>query len=442
LLFDKFLYLLSKASARRSYIPTRRLLCQSANWTVAQIAEYQDAKVREIVDHVFRIVPFYVNLMSDLHITASDFTSVASLRKLPLIDKSVIKENMQLFVRPDGNLRFIESSSGGSTGEPLKYRMSEKNALYSSLLLDRGLNLGGYVPGDRLAIIAGGSLVGKEKTIKKRLIERLTNVRYFSSYGMDEVTLGRYAKALIDFQPQFLRGYASALCALSTYIRSNNLSRYFNVSAVFSTSEMLIDSARHEIESAFGCPVFDGWGLNDGGATAFECSRHDGMHIDPERAYVEIVSDGATLRYGKDVGRVVVTNLIDEIMPFIRYDSGDIGRIDYSPCPCGLATPRLFLKYGRITDQITIAGSIVGAPVLTVLMGRLPVKQYQIAKTGGSSVTFRIIKDDAYSAKDEEFILRSMSERIAGVKVSFEYVDRIVPPKGVKHKFLIDETSC
>jgi phenylacetate-CoA ligase len=379
--------------------------------------------------------------MDSLKIGASELISVGLLHKLPVIEKQVIRENAALFVSSAKSNQFVESSSGGSTGEPLKYKMSVENARYSSILLDRGLGLGGYAPGDRLAVIAGGSLVGKEKTVKKRVIEKFTNVKYFSSFGMNEITLGKYARDLIDFQPRFLRGYASALSALATYMQRNNLSSSLSIRAVFSTSEMLVDNVRHNIESVFKCPVFDGWGLNDGGASAFECSQHNGMHIDPERGYVEIVPNNETKHVGANVGRVVVTNLIDKIMPFIRYDSGDIGRIDCSPCPCGLSTPRLFLKHGRITDQITVAGSIVGAPVLTVLMGRLPVKQYQIAKIGHSSLVFRIIKDNAYSRKDEQFILRSMSERIPGVEVSFEYLDQIVPPAGVKHKFLIDELS-
>ncbi|GER19494.1 hypothetical protein VCH24_45280 [Variovorax boronicumulans] len=204
---------------------------------------------------------------------------------------------------------------------------------------------------------------------------------------------------------------------------------------------MLLDNVRANLENIFHCPVFDGWGLNDGGATAFECEQHQGMHIDPERAYVEIVEDETTACYGPGIGRVIVTNLLDKAMPFIRYDSGDIGRIEYEKCSCGRETPRLFLRYGRITDQISVGGRIIGAPVLTVLMGKMPVRQYQIAKTKENELTFRIIKREEYTNETEKYLRKSLGERIGEVDLIFHYVDEIYPPQGAKHKFLVDELN-
>lgn len=333
----------------------------------------------------------------------------------------------------------IFGSTGGSTGIPMRYFMSRQNALYSSLLLDRGLGLGGYIQGDRLAIIAGGSLVGPRKTIRKRLIEQLTNIRYFSSYGMSDENLDQYSKELIRFQPKFIRGYASALNAMATYMKATGQNQRIKTKAIFSTSEMLTDNVRKNIQNAFNCEVFDGWGLNDGGASAFECTQHHGMHIDPERSFVEIVEDDTTAIYGAGVGKVVVTNLIDTVMPFIRYDTGDIGRIEYEPCVCGISTPRIFINFGRSTDEIKVGNKIIGAPVLTVLMGALPIAQYQIAKTGPNELTFRIVRADKYSDDTERFLRRSLCERVGDVELVFKYVQDIIPPNGAKHKFLINE---
>ena len=265
--------------------------------------------------------------------------------------------------------------------------------------------------------------------------EKMVKPKWF-----DDLKLDKYSKDLIRFQPKFIRGYASALNALATYMRTNKLTSELNITAIFSTSEILVKNVRENIENAFGCEVFDGWGLNDGGATAFECHEHFGMHIDPERAYVEIVEDETTKEFGEGVGRVIITNLVDKIMPFIRYDSGDIGRIDFNECPCGKKTPRLFLNYGRITDTIVIAGKVIGVPVLTVLMGEIPVIQYQIAKTGENQMTFRIIKAPGYNQNFESYIRRSIMERIGNIELIFCYVDKITPPQGNKHKFLVDET--
>jgi len=434
------LYIYSKAIVRKDYLSTSKFLEKSANWNENEIRLYQENAISKIIKYAINNVPFYQQLKEKKELIVPEIQGLSQLEVFPIITKEIISRNSNNFIVQESQLKRVNGSTGGSTGVPLKYVMSTENALYSSLLLDRGLGFAGYRAGDRLAIIAGGSLVGSKKPLRKRIVERLANVRYYSSYGMDDKQLELYSKDIIDFQPKFLRGYASALNALATYMRTNGLTSKLKLTAIFSTSEVLVKNVRDNIENAFGCEVYDGWGLNDGGATAFECHEHLGMHIDPERAYVEIVEDETTKEFGEGVGRIIITNLIDKVMPFIRYDSGDIGRIDFSECPCGKKTPRLFVNYGRVTDTLVIAGKVIGVPVLTVLMGKVPVLQYQIAKTGDNQMTFRIIKSPEYNQSFEDYIRRSILERVGDVDLVFNYVNSITPPQGRKHKFLVDET--
>ncbi|EXB45641.1 phenylacetate--CoA ligase family protein [Acinetobacter sp. 1000160] len=434
------LFIYSKAIVRKGYLSTSNFLENSACWSENEIKLYQEEAILKTIKYAINNVPYYKKLVAKGELIIPEIYSIDQLQSFPIITKEIISKNKDDFIVKESQLKRVNGSTGGSTGIPLKYVMSSENALYSSLLLDRGLGLAGYRAGDRLAIIAGGSLVGIKKPLRKRIVEKLANVRYYSSYGMDDKQLELYSKDIIDFQPKFLRGYASALNALATYMQANGLTSKLKISAIFSTSEVLVKNVRENIENAFGCEVYDGWGLNDGGATAFECHQHSGMHIDPERAYIEIVEDETTKEFGEGVGRIIITNLIDKVMPFIRYDSGDIGRIDFSECVCGKKTPRIFVNYGRVTDTLVIAGKVIGVPVLTVLMGKVPVLQYQIAKTGENQMTFRIIKSPDYNQSFEDYIRRSISERIGNIDLVFNYVDCITPPQGKKHKFLVDET--
>lgn len=434
------LYICSKAIFRKNYLSTKMFLEKSAHWNNDEVKSYQENAISKILAYSITNVPYYKQLAKENKLIISEINGLNQLKNFPIVTKEIISKSSKDFIVQESRLKRVNGSTGGSTGVPLKYVMTRENALYSSLLLDRGWGLAGYRPGDRLAIIAGGSLVGKQKPLRKRIVEGLANVRYYSSYGMDNQRLEQYSRDLIAFQPKFLRGYASALNALATYMHTNGLAKKLDISAVFSTSEVLVQNVRENIENTFNCKVYDGWGLNDGGATAFECHEHKGMHIDPERAYIEIVEDETTKDFGEGVGRIIITNLIDKVMPFIRYDSGDIGRIDFSKCSCGKQTPRLFVNYGRVTDTIVIAGKTIGVPVLTVLMGTVPVLQYQIAKTSENQLTFRIIKAPDYSQAFEDYIRCSITDRIGNIDLVFSYVDSITPPQGRKHKFLIDET--
>ena len=263
------LYICSKAIFRKNYLSTKMFLEKSAHWNNDEVKSYQENAISKILAYSITNVPYYKQLAKENKLIISEINGLNQLKNFPIVTKEIISKSSKDFIVQESRLKRVNGSTGGSTGVPLKYVMTRENALYSSLLLDRGWGLAGYRPGDRLAIIAGGSLVGKQKPLRKRIVEGLANVRYYSSYGMDNQRLEQYSRDLIAFQPKFLRGYASALNALATYMHTNGLAKKLDISAVFSTSEVLVQNVRENIENTFNCKVYDGWGLNDGGGDCF-----------------------------------------------------------------------------------------------------------------------------------------------------------------------------
>ena len=72
-----------------------------------------------------------------------------------------------------------------------------------------------------------------------------------------------------------------------------------------------------------------------------ECERHEGLHLTAEQTLLEIVDDeGHPVAPGTE-GNVVVTDLYNYGMPFIRYRIGDVGSLDRSACACGRSLPRI-----------------------------------------------------------------------------------------------------
>ncbi len=240
--------------------------------------------------------------------------------------------------------------------------------------------------------LAGSSLVPDHMShLRKLVIAHSRNVRYFSSYGMSVDTLSDYVHELNKFKPAYMRGYASSLHALACFVRDRSLSLAFRPKAVFTTAERLLEGQRSTIEESFGAPVFNNYGLNDGGVSAYECQEHAGLHIDMERAILEVVDDQGRQIFGQP-GRILATSLHNTVFPFIRYETGDLGVMAPSSCACGRQMPLLTELMGRTTDVLEVNGRSVGSPVLTVLMGKLDVEQYQIVQTPGDSLVFRIVR--------------------------------------------------
>jgi len=99
-----------------------------------------------------------------------------------------------------------------------------------------------------------------------------------------------YAGVLNSFKPRFIRGYASSIYFFARWLEENQVSVPFP-EGVFTTAEKLFPHMRKTIGDVFGCDVYDNYGLNDGGISAYECPEHAGLHIDTERSIMEVVDN-------------------------------------------------------------------------------------------------------------------------------------------------------
>jgi phenylacetate-CoA ligase len=230
----------------------------------------------------------------------------------------------------------------------------------------------------------------------------------------------------------------SSIYLLAKFIRDNGYEIDFQPVAIFTTAEKLLPGQRKVIEEVFKTKVFDTYGVNDGGISAYECDRHEGLHISTERAILEVVDEEGKQIIGKE-GRILATSLYNYAFPFIRYEVGDIGIIQQTRCSCGRQTLLLKEVKGRTTDFLYLNGIVIGSPVLTLLMREFDVEQYQIVQKKENVVVFNIVKGKSYSSRDEEFIKKSLESHVGPLEIYFNYVDEIIPPFGNKYKFIINE---
>lgn len=411
-------------------------LKKTDKFTLSELVDYQNMLLRKTIEYSYNNIPYYKKLFDKLHLVPSDIKTVQDLHKIPILTKKDIIKNRDDFHPINGVEKYIDVSTGGSTGEPLKYRISKLNSDMSFAILLRGWGFADYTIGDKLAVIAGGSLIGKKLSLKNRLKYYILNFRNYPSYGMDEDLLKKYVDDMIKWQPNYIRGYASSVFLLAQYVYNNNLQDNFHIKGIFTTSEMLFKNQRDFISNVFGVEVYDTYGLNDGGITAFECKMHNGMHIDMERGILEIVN-----KYGKSVyeqeGRILATTLTEFSMPLIRYDTGDIGVSSLDKCNCGCERPLLKQLKGRVTDTLKLNEKFIGGPIITVLMGKTNALQYQFVQLESNKLLIKILKGEAYTNEDENFIRESVISHVGEIIIMFEYVNSFHIDSGKKHKFII-----
>lgn len=299
---------------------------------------------------------------------------------LPFIDKQTINKNYNLIHTPISGRPSQRKRTGGSTGEPFYYFVDKEHLSWMWAHNYLFWNLySGYNPGDPFITIAGNSL----RTINRQFTENLYHFlqnNYFIKGDLIKPELElNYSKLK---NATLIYGYPSSIeNILKT--KPDFPVRFKRLKAIFTTSEQLLPNVRARIESAFGKPVYDIYGANDGGILGCECKIHNGYHFNSLNCYAETIHNEAGM------SEILLTNLSSYNFPFVRYRVGDIGSIDLKACECGLSWPKITDLKGRTRDLIKTPGgkAVHGAFFNNIFFRYTSIDGY------------RIVQDEDYSLK-------------------------------------------
>lgn len=450
-MFNKPLFILAHQIGDRSFYPQYKRLIKNQWRPYAELKEDQEKQLRHMISFVYENVAYYRNLFKKIGRFPSDIRTIEDLQILPPLTKDIIKQHWEEFKPVNlSSIRYYERATGGSTGVPLHYRLTKKDRFLSGAITYRGWGYGGYQLGDKMVFLAGTSLdVGTKSYLTTKAHEIARNVRKLSSFDMGENEMRHYADFLNVFQPKFIRGYASSIYFYAQWLKENNV-KVPSPDAVFTTAEKLFPKMRDTIGSVFGCEVFDGYGLNDGGVSAYECPEHSGLHIDTERSIMEVVdSDGLPIDEGE--GQILATSLHNYAMPFIRYRTEDIASILNDACPCGRSSKVLNNIIGREKEfLITPNGQFVhGAALFNLILHTLEsssfpdvvntIKEFQIIQRRKEKIEVVFVCNGELPNNVLEFIQLIIQNRFSGWDVDFRFVDEIDRSRAGKYKFIINE---
>ncbi len=199
-------------------------------------------------------------------------------------------------------------------------------------------------------------------------------------------------------------------------------------------------SMRKNIEDTFCCDVYDAYGLNDGGVGAYECKEHTGLHIDTERSIMEVV-DNTRSQMEEGIGNILSTSLHNYAMPFIRYDTGDMGHIIGAVCGCGRGSRLLKEVRGRSVDVLlTPEGKSVHGWFFLYIFWEYckGIKEYQVVQEKIDKIVVKIVPEDDFDEKQVEMIKEIIKRKSNRWDVEFRFVDKIERTNAGKFKFIIN----
>jgi phenylacetate-CoA ligase len=392
----------------------------------AATRQNQDAALCTLLTQARDHVPFYKDLLPSNHeLTPS--TARMVLGALPIVSREELQADAERFAS-SSTAEVDTDSTSGSTGIPFQFRIDRKTRVARESSIYWGDSLAGWRYGDRCAYLWGNQrqIQSLQSGARMRARAWLENHLYLSAYDVSAEALMKYHDRLSRFRPHLLIGYASALEEFARVLREFGVEPDYPVRAVVSSAEVLSPEARTEIESVLGVPAFDRYGCREFGVLAGEDNLHDGLALNERDVILEIDSSDATT----EPGRVIVTYLVNTVMPFIRYDIGDVALIQAGPG----GRKRIFRVLGR---QGEIIKTPQGRSVHGNFFSRLfredrEVRRFEVTQEAAETLQITIAgREDACVVKEDSWRKEIGTVFGTSADIRFEYVERIHPlPSG------------
>lgn len=358
-----------------------------------ELLEIQWNDLKKLLKHAYENVTFYTETFREYGITPNDIKDPDDFRKLPAIDKSTIKSNWNKMIAkniPD----ILTKSTGGSTGEPLHFAYTRDSYEWRMAVTMRGYSWAGYRDGDRVAYLWGVPVgkISHISALKIKIHHLIRNAKYFNIFDLSPSTMEIYFREMKAFKPKHIISYGMGMYYFAKFIHDTEVPT-FPVKSIILGAEKVQKDQIQVIESTFNCPVFNTYGCREFMLIASQCECHDGMHVSADNLFVEILQDSKPVADG-EIGEVVVTDLHNYGMPFIRYRNGDLAVQGKSLCQCGRGLPLISDVEGRIADVITTTdGKIITGLFFPHLMKEFKeVEHFQVIQESREKLVVKIVQ--------------------------------------------------
>jgi len=424
-------------------------------WSAGRLAEYQVVRLREIVRHAYRAVPYYHELFDKAGVGPDDIRSPADLSHLPVTTKAALQSvpTEALLARDLDSSTFVKALTSGSTGRPFTIQHTrrdriKKSALYMRTYLQAGLRLtdrqvcvtedrghGGYRHWLRAVEDLLTQKRGQEEEGRRRGLRSLVGSRaYVPVYDSVDIQIDQ----LCRLQPDFLLGYPSALGPIAEAVKARD-ERRIRPRVVCTSAEVLDHDTRQAVESAFGVPVLDLYSSVEFGNIAWQCPHCGAMHINADSLIIEVVREGGTQAAPGEIGTLVCTDFDSHAMPFIRYAVGDLGTLADESGECDYAFPTMGPIEGRMVDRIRRPdGGVISPYQFTCSLERVQgVAQYQVYQEALEKVTVRLVPGLGFvePAVPDDLLARCREILGDGIAVTVQVVDSM--PREPSGKFRV-----
>jgi len=416
-----------------------------------EIRGYQEEKLEKLLLHAYTNVPYYHRILPEVEVIKNGEVDLENFDKIPILTKEIIrKEGETLYSKDYKSRKSYENTSGGSTGEPVKFIQNKEYDEWNIATKIYFKTFANQEVGDKELRLWGSErdiLEGKEK-LSIRLRNWLYNRKELNSFRMSEKDMFEFVKKWNKFKPRWIEAYVQSVYEFGKFIKENNLNIH-SPKGVLTSAGTLYPEMKDLIEEVFKCEVFNRYGSREVGGIACNCGKYEELHVAIWHGYIEILDTNRNLIQSGEIGKIYVTTLNNFSMPLIRYDIGDIGvRSEKEQCSCGRGMPLIKKVEGReISVFKTKEGKIVPGEFfihfIGVVFNKGFISKFQVIQEDYDLIKIKVVIRDKIGFDNGKNEIINSIKKVMGqdCKVEFEFVDEIEPTKSGKYLYIICEVE-
>jgi len=439
----KTLYLFLQSLRREDILGILTRLEETQWYPTERLLNEQWTRLKNLLDYVYEDIPYYRNLFRERGIEPGDIKTRDDLKAIPPLTKADIRRNFENLQANEGGLVEMSRTSG-STGEPLMVVRDRTSYGYhraNMFRLRRWFNsdIGSFEATFR---IFSYPFWERQKT---RMKDSVLNRIRIDEKDLSDKNMRGFYRRLEKAKPDIFYGFPSLMIRFAKFMINNGIEpNLFTLKAIIATSEMLFPAQKEVLENFFDAPVVNEYGCTETGIVAIECPA-GGWHVPVESCLVEVIP-ADDLDVDEGIGRLIVTDLMNRAMPFIRYDVGDLARIGEGTCSCGRGLPTIEGVVGRVGRIIDLPGggtihSFIFFNIFkkAEIVAEKSVREFQVRYTRPNRFEFLIVPDENFNDDVLAYIRKRVDDALGeGCVSEFKMMDEIIPSSNGKfEKFII-----
>lgn len=394
-----------------------RLLNKTARLSPEALTKFQNQRLQAMIHQVYREIPYYRDLLNSLKLRPDAIQTPADLQKLPFLTKEIVVANFdKMIATSKRNFLCKVAKTSGTTGSPARFIRSFNSINFENAAIWRQWKSAGD-HGKRRVTLRGEVVVPMSQSEPPFWRYNPANQELLMcGFHLNEKTGKAYLEKILEFQPQILSSYPSNAFALAKLFRQHKIDYRFE--AVFTSSETFSPGVRRFVEDVFHTKVYDWYGQSERVAAIGHCTKGT-YHIQEDYSLVELVPTGKQ-------SEIVGTHLFNEVMPLIRYKTGDLVKPSEEKCGCGSHFRTVEAIDGRACTYILTPEGYKISAANHIFHGVENILEGQLYQERREALVIKVVTSPGFSDCNKAELIRNAKENTsARMKIVVEEVDRI-----------------